>query len=101
MLTEKEAWLEMAKLWEDAVPCSCGCETWRVEADEDSAGGLCDTLSWLQRADVIAAETYYIMNTKLKDYGRRILGAYYWPQNAEGAKARVEFCKTQAENLGC
>lgn len=95
-MTEKRAWEFLAELWSkpfgQAVP-------YIKVTDQIICQGLCVALYDMMWVDMISGDTYRSMTTKLHNHAKKngIFASYYWPRDAEGAKSRVEFCKTQGE----
>lgn len=105
MLTEKEAWLEIARRFSLAKPVTdetCGVERWNAPTQRLTYGfGICAIIVDLEDAGLIERSTGLTMSCRLDKY-REVAdkhGLYIWSTTTrDGAMARVEFCKTQAEN---
>jgi hypothetical protein len=97
-MTEREAWLYLARLWSEAQECPCGCKLIVVvPLGEILSSGLCSAISAMCHVNLISGEVKREMRQKVDNVNKMYTGAYYWPQDLEGAKARAEFCKTQGE----
>lgn len=106
MLTEKEAWLEIARRFSLAKPVideTCGRERWSAPTQRLTYGfGICAIIVDLEDAGLLDRSTGLTMSCRLDKYrdATETHGLYIWTTYIEeGAKARVEFCKIQAERL--
>lgn len=92
-MTEKEAWLYLAQVWEGNVRYGPHC----VEAVlfRDFAYGLCYTLDILEDNTLICRQVKTQMERKIPEHGIRFL----FPTTLLGAKERVRFCLERAEEL--
>lgn len=105
MLTEKEAWLEIAHRFILATPVldeSVGVERWSAPTEQVRYGfGICAIIVDMEDDGLIDKATGNLMSRRLDAY-RDVAdkhGLYIWTTfTKDGALARVEFCKTQAEN---
>jgi hypothetical protein len=100
MLTEKDAWITLAGIWSKATPhdrCPYHC----APLNGDWVMGVCGTISVLLSCNMIDVPTWETMRKKLRKYGNdnEIMGGFYWPHDAEGARQRSLFCSQQAEAL--
>ncbi len=91
MLTERQAWLKLAKDWDGARPDVLGYYFvgWHY--------GLCVGIGNLGVCGQITSETAIAMKGRLPKL--RPDTAYCWPNTKAGAKARADFCREQAALL--
>lgn len=98
MLTEKQAWEFLADLWTKATDVY-GCT--KVIFDGAKVSGLCPCINVMcYHADQIDPAVKRSMYGKLCEYANSnnlSTGDWFWPTTPEGAKQRVEFCKTQGD----
>jgi hypothetical protein len=95
VLTEREAWLAIAEVWSSPIESE---NTWLASTYDC---GLCPSIGRLFTLENIRTDIAQSMFKKIVLY-RQDLGittAFVWPRTLDGAKARAEFCKTQAEKL--
>lgn len=104
MLSEKAAWLEIARRFRDAKPLlddTCQRYRWNAWTESVSYGfGLCALIVDLEDMGHIDVDTRITISLRLDAY-REVAnrhGLYIWPTDRDGALARAEFCETQAEN---
>lgn len=94
-LTTSEAWREMARWWDRAQPCEC-CGKPCVAP---RASGLCAALGIMRFRGYITEAQEAEMLADLPPSPVLVPGVrpYLWPTDAEGAKARAEFCRGRAK----
>jgi hypothetical protein len=100
MLTEREAWLKIAEWFsqERVYVTTSGPEIFVIEAEGEYVSGLCKATSVLYGLHYIDSWLWDKMRAKIKKNRLPMsMCGYYWPENAEGDKQRVAFCKEQAE----
>ncbi len=103
-MTERQAWLWLAKAWQKAkadkeggyfIPDLAG--RWF------GAYGLCHVISNLLYVDRLDQKTADQMTARIgREFERRANGeriVYLWPFNSRGRDARVRFCERQAKAL--
>jgi hypothetical protein len=95
MLTEKEAWLVIAEDWSRAKENILHWYSGKAMA------GLCPSIGQLFSSERITKSTWGSMIDKIENYREQLNTStcFLWPRDQEGAKARVEFCRLQAEKL--
>jgi len=78
-MTEKEAWLELAEMFDSAEP------TWNYFASTKSVTGICDALLVSYQKNEISSEEKRKMIERLGEYfnpnGRNINWDFFWPNN--------------------
>ena len=89
-LTEREAWLYLARKWErptkgeDGLPCAFGGD----ERDD----GVCFAISALRTRALISGDLARTMRFRLDCMRPFPMGRYYWELTAEGAQERATAC---------
>lgn len=91
-LTERQAWLLLAKLWDKAKPKSPS-GTYAVFFNDGSVSGLCACVGWINTN----SRTRCAMIDKIRTGGSAIHRPYRWPRTLAGAKQRADFCRLQAK----
>lgn len=100
MITEKEAWLDLATQWSSAQLNTIG-----NYAVIDSYGnldddGLCCSVDSLYDLNKINEDIRRKMLNKIRKQKREVDNcAYKWPLTKEGAEKRVEFCLKQYKEI--
>jgi hypothetical protein len=95
MLTEKEAWLFLADIWEHA---STRPLMIHVNCCGRPSPGLCYCIKLLLTDGHISNRIAHKMVNRIdRELDRLGAQSYLYPFGQEGAKQRAEFCKTQAE----
>lgn len=95
-LTTRAAWAELARWWDNAARCTCGCG--RMVAAPNAAG-LCSTLGLMRFRGLIAPAQEDQMLAAIPSRGPVYVEGvrpFVWPTDTDGAKARAEFCRDQA-----
>ena len=93
MITEKEAWLMLAKLWDRSLSINPAL-TPGAMINGIVRTGLCSSIVSLFYAALITLQQMHDMKAKLPCVRR-----FVWPTTVEGAKERVAFCRKMAEEL--
>ncbi len=89
-MTEKQAWLRLAKMWDAAKPDCSGL----YSAGKIPCFGLCGTIAWqIKEREIVTAMLSKVRATKGYD------GGYLWTNDKRGAKARAAFCRKQSALL--
>lgn len=98
MLTEKQAWELLARLWSEPE-VNRWSEKCVTIIKNDPSKGLCDCITDLYVTDQITDRIHDQMIFKVADHREEVksVDTFLWPHTEEGAKARMEFCKTQGE----
>ncbi len=91
MMTEKEAWIEIAK----------ACESSDEKGQFTCMGhrglwGLCSVIRQFYLSDKIACLMAINMNNKIRKHTKSSLDQYVWPLTKDGALARAAFCRKMA-----
>ena len=104
-MTEKEAWLYLARLWLSTTDTykwdPSGEEATVIFIDGYHAMGLCGSICFLT-PDIQTRKSALEKIHKYGDNHKKRYGwtqTFYWPLTAEGATQRAEFCRKQAELL--
>ncbi len=94
MMTQRQAWLYLAKLWSKAAQPSGLAE---VRVDNFIRYYLCHCIDDLGDAGTISPAAHRIMDNKIYKAlkGKAILA----PLNLQGAKVRAAFCRKMARAL--
>ena len=92
-MTEKQAWLKLAKLWDEPV-LDFWCNDYAVILDKRTRYGLCECITCLPISDRMRDKM------RRKARGRTQLGRYRWQLDARGARARAAFCRKMAAQCG-
>lgn len=98
-LTTRDAWKEMARWWDNASVCGCGC---RRQVVMPNCAGLCSALGIMRHRGYITSQQEERMLATLPEGGIvyvRGVRPFLWPTDEEGAKQRAAFCREQAKNL--
>ena len=97
-MTEKEAWLSLAKTWSERLTkCTCGCGLLVVK---DGSTGLCSSLDGLlDVTEEVQFKMRKIIN-KLPNIDDDSFSNYKWTGDRKGAAQRVAFCKKMAKACG-
>jgi len=84
MLSEHEAWVYLAKCFENPL---------------DASHGICYQVRYLFFHYSISFETLTVMKGKLALHAPpdKSIYDYWWPLSPEGMEERVKFCKQRAE----
>lgn len=95
MLTEKQAWLRMARMWKKAKKDYDGLYcvvSYRY-------CGLCPTLNHLEfSAGILNSDVHDTMLKKIKSHKNYKQGRYIWPvATKRGINCRVNFCNKMAK----
>ncbi len=91
MITEREAWLHIASLWDN--PHVVGT----AYISENMDWGICGCLDTLYYSRRISLEVLHEMKARLPS--QRDRWGYCWKSNEQGAAARASFCREQATLL--
>jgi len=96
MLSEKEAWLLLAKWLEDVA--GVGMLTWGPSWQFIGLCGAIDNLTAIRR---ISGKTSLAMHYRIDAEFDRIAfdDSYLWPLDCDGHKQRRQFCLAQAAEL--
>ena len=96
-MSERAAWLWLAKRWEKAKTCNCqhDCGMPIVVVSNAQYSGLCGCVVRMCQTNKIDGATAGTMLRKIAECG---IG-FIWPLTAAGARARVRFCLKQAAKL--
>jgi len=92
-MTEKQAWLHLAKLWDHPTKDGTRVYVEMLEGFGFEPCGLCDCIEELGNRDDISWEVNGVMLGKIPE---RLPNGFVWPTNLRGAKQRAEFCRKQA-----
>ncbi len=94
-MTEKQAWLKLAKMWDEArVDASTGLS---APTGSDSCG-LCPCI-YLDIGDLLSCDVTESMIAKIEELPSLNCQGFRWKTNLEGAKSRAAFCRKQAALL--
>lgn len=102
-MTEKEAWLYLAKKWDEESYLGDTCEGFSayVVIKDFRRPGLCHCLRGVRIEKFISQEMYSEMKRKLDSHGpEKKYGdtfQYRWPLTMTGAKKRAAFCRRMAK----
>jgi hypothetical protein len=97
MLTEKRAWLCLAKEWKEVIKSDAGYE-WIFWGR--GSRGLCQSIHNIFNHGAINSVVHKSMLKSLRDYKIKynIKELYFWSTtNREGKRSRVKFCVEQAK----
>lgn len=95
VMSEREAWLLLAKLWRSANVDDEG-DVYAYH-HPDVEWGLCDSICNLFYRGEIDERTKASMKRQIPS--KRLPSNYAWPLTVAGARARVRFCVLQARLL--
>jgi hypothetical protein len=103
-LTEKEAWLKLAEIYTGTrnVDNRFALQSPTNPDKSFHFGGVCCGILGLGKFNFIDEKTQETMLDKMDDYGDKQsprVGIYFWPNNSEGDKQRVQFCLDRANEL--
>ena len=94
LLTQRQAWLLLAKAWRQAKEEPPG--RWSADVGYGVSYGLCPLINDLFNENRISEATFRSMDKKVP---RRKREVYAWPLTRAGARARAAFCRRQAAKL--
>lgn len=98
-LTQKQAWMKMARLWDKAVyRRTWSCHTVKATNRADISCGLCSTVHQLYYAGLIGLGLHNKLEEKIQagiPHGQEWMASL----NKAGAKVRTKFCLEQARRL--
>ena len=92
-LSEKAAWLKLAKLWEAATQPQPSVDVFVNGGWPVGCSGLCPALSFMEDAGEIDKGTRRSMSEAIPP---RKTSPHRWPPTLKGAKLRAAFCREQA-----
>ncbi len=98
-LTERQAWLKLAKACADPVACIMYKGYFRVRCVCNTVGhnGLCTAISCMTARQETTDEVLRQIMQKIKT---KICGKIFgWPATKKGFASRAAFCRTQAQKL--
>lgn len=101
-MTEREAWLYLAKIWTKAKRCKSGEFEVIVKKGGESSlcWGLCTAIDHLEWTRDIGGEIAEEMNRKIVAIGHTDEHPFKWSIRTQAGKlARVKFCNDQAKAL--
>lgn len=102
-MTERAAWLHLAKAWRKAEPDMDGVYEIDMGDGDAKPWGLCYSVTRMRRTEMIGDGVARRMYARVEAAAAR-LGLddtkYLWPTTLAGARARVRFCERQARALG-
>ena len=96
-MSEYQAWLYLAELWDDAKPNEYGDHS--IIIFDKAVNCLCNSLKYLYFEGKINPTLYLYMWNVIKRVPRLALSEYCWPKDAAGAKSRAKFCRDMAERI--
>ena len=104
-LTQKKAWLKLARIWKEAQRNEAGYFYVEESLDTCRAYGLCHTIknSISQNASsrTIRSMALKISKEREKVISKGILtstfSAFLWPWDEEGKRERIKFCRRMAK----
>jgi hypothetical protein len=99
-MTERAAWLYLAKRWDKAVLGGDGDAMVRINTDRTIVC-LCDSILRLQmdeRIDVFTESCMVDRIQRLPNINQS--SSYKWPRTLRGARSRAAFCRRMAKQCG-
>jgi hypothetical protein len=92
MLTEREAWLQVAELWDGAYESVSGIIT------DNCDSGICTCIDDLED-NLISPDMADSMRDKIEGAKTKKSDVWLFPLTMEGAQQRAAFCRAQARKL--
>lgn len=96
LLTERQAWLRLARAWDRPVASEYG--TMQAKVCKSRCVGLCSSIGELECSGKISTDVELRMDERIQAMPERF-GPYCWPLDGRGARSRAAFCRRQARLL--